>query len=108
MIGALVSTVTALALLVGVAVLVTTGRGRLAVRVLLDLLIAAGLLRLAAHRGWTDLLGAGAIVALRQLIWASLARRPGSPRQSARRCGEEDHHLPLAVGEAGENGRMST
>ncbi|MFI6264793.1 hypothetical protein [Micromonospora sp. NPDC051006] len=109
MIAVLITTVTALALVTGVAVLLATRRARTAVRVLLDLLTAAGLLRLAAARGWPDLGAAAAIVVLRQLLWASLAAwRPWPRRQSRPRCGQDDHHLPLAVGgEAGETGRMT-
>ncbi|MFI7607793.1 hypothetical protein ACIBTV_21985 [Micromonospora sp. NPDC049366] len=101
----LVTVATALSLLAAAAVLVTTGRGRTAVRVLLDLLIAVGLLRLATHRSWADLLTAAAVIALRQLLWVSLASGwPGSRRQSPPSCGED--HIRLAVaGESGENGR---
>ncbi|MFC3502272.1 hypothetical protein ACFOOK_15040 [Micromonospora krabiensis] len=109
MITVLVTGATALSLLAAAVVLLTTGRGRTAVRVLLDLLIAAGLLRLATHRGWADLLTAAAVVALRQLLWVSLASGwPGSRRQSPPSCGADDPHIRLAVaGESGENGRAS-
>ena len=98
MIGALVEVVTALALVVGVVTVLSTGAARTAVRVLLDLLTAAGLLRLAEDPDWSGLASAAAIIALRQLLAAALSRPPPwSRRQSAPRCAEDDHHLPLAV-----------
>lgn len=69
----LTAVVTALALLAAGTVLCTGGSWRTALRVLLDLLVAAGLLRLAAGRGWTALATAAAIVALRQLLWAAVS-----------------------------------
>ncbi|MFD2090865.1 hypothetical protein [Blastococcus deserti] len=54
----------------------------------LDLLLAAGLLRLAGHPGWRTILTAAAVVALRRLISTGLraggrawtAGRPPAPR----------------------------
>jgi hypothetical protein len=66
--------ITALALGSAAVVLLTTGSWRAAIRLLLDLLTAAGLIRLATAQSWTDLAGAAAIVALRQLISAVLLR----------------------------------
>ncbi|MGK5519462.1 hypothetical protein ACSNN9_08905 [Micromonospora sp. URMC 107] len=71
-IRALVTATTALAALAGLAVLLGAGSWRCAMRVLLDLLTAAGLLRLAGDQGWTDLAAAAAIVLLRRLLWAAL------------------------------------
>ncbi|MFF0119524.1 hypothetical protein ACFYP0_01790 [Micromonospora arida] len=106
MTGALVTAATVLALVAGVLTTLTTGALRSGVRVLLDLLTAAGLLRLAGEPGWNGLAGAVAIIALRQLLGAALSRPPPwSGRQSPARCAEDDHHLPLAsTGEAGKAG----
>ncbi|MFG3707274.1 hypothetical protein ACGF7U_21465 [Micromonospora sp. NPDC047670] len=104
---ALVTATTALATVAGLAVLVCTGSWRCALRVLLDLLTAAGLLRLAGDQGWAELAAAAAIILLRRLLWAALAATPA--RLSAASSGQEDHHLPLAVGgETGESGRTAT
>ncbi|WP_157563555.1 hypothetical protein [Micromonospora chokoriensis] len=104
--GALVTAVTALALVTGVVTALSTGALRTAVRVLLDLLTAAGLLRLAADPGWNGLAGAVAIIALRQLLGAALSSPPPwSGRQSPAPCADHDHHLPLAsTGETGKAG----
>ncbi|MGK5740841.1 hypothetical protein [Micromonospora sp. URMC 103] len=110
MIAALVTTVTAAAFVAAAVVLLCTGRALLAVRILLDLLTAAGVLRLAGNRTWSALGAAVMIIVLRQLLWAALSEHGrGSRRQSPPRCGKDDHHLPLAVrGEAGDTGRMTT
>ncbi|KAB1932305.1 hypothetical protein F8271_25390 [Micromonospora sp. ALFpr18c] len=101
--------VTALALVVGVVTVLLTGAGRAAIRILLDLLTAAALLRLAGGPGWTDLAGVAVIVALRQLLGAALGTTPPwSGGQSSASCATNDHHLPLAVrGETGESGRIT-
>ncbi|MEV4662910.1 hypothetical protein AB0J85_13260 [Micromonospora echinofusca] len=88
MIRVLVTAVTAAAALAGLAVLVGTGSWRSAMRVLLDLLTAAGLLRLASGQDWPDLAAAAAIVLLRRLLWAALTagappgRVPNPPRRA--------------------------
>ncbi|WP_226909377.1 DUF1622 domain-containing protein [Georgenia ruanii] len=46
---------------------------RAAIGVLLDFLLAAGLLRLAAEPGWSSLLTTALVVAVRHLITAGLA-----------------------------------
>ncbi|TDB71432.1 hypothetical protein [Micromonospora sp. KC723] len=69
----LAGTATALALLCGAAVLVTVRCWRTALRVLLDLLAAAGMLRLAADPGWGGLATAAAVILLRHLLWSGLA-----------------------------------
>ncbi|MBM0277083.1 hypothetical protein [Micromonospora tarensis] len=109
MTGPLVLAVTALALVAGVVTALSTGALRSAVRVLLDLLIAAGLLRLAGDPGWHGLAGAVAIIALRQLLGAALGGpAPWSGRQSPAPCAGDDHHLPLALrGTTGESGRFT-
>ncbi|MGC4746309.1 hypothetical protein ACLQ28_11675 [Micromonospora sp. DT201] len=108
--AALVTAVTALALVTGVVTALTTAALRTAIRLLLDLLTAAGLLRLAGDPGWNGLAGAVAIIALRQLLGAALSVPPSwSRRQSPAPCAAEDHPLPLAVrGETGESGRITT
>ncbi|MEU4715369.1 hypothetical protein AB0F73_17160 [Micromonospora purpureochromogenes] len=70
---------TALALGSGAVVLLTVRSWRTALRVLLDLLVAAGLLRLAVASGWTALATAAAIILLRQLLWAGIAAGPPAP-----------------------------
>ncbi|MGI5520774.1 hypothetical protein ACQEUX_07445 [Micromonospora sp. CA-259024] len=106
MMETLVTAVTALAMIAGVVTVLSTGALRTAVRVLLDLLTAAGLLRLAGDPSWNSLAGAVAIIALRQLLGAALGA-PG--RQSPPPCAVDGHHLPLAVrGETGKSGRATT
>ena len=70
--GLLALAVSALALGAGTVALVATRRPALALGVFLDLLLAAGLLRLAAEQTWTSLGTAAAIVLLRRLIGAGL------------------------------------
>ena len=64
--GALLCTV--LALLSAVLVLVGSRDARTAVAVLLELLLAAGLLRLADDPGWREIATAAVVVALRRLL----------------------------------------
>ena len=70
--GALAVGVGALALVAGAVALVATRRPALALGVLLDLLLAAGLLRLAAEQTWGSIATAAAVVLLRRLIGAGL------------------------------------
>ncbi|WP_088989514.1 hypothetical protein [Micromonospora chokoriensis] len=102
----LVTAVTALALVVAVVTVLSTGALKTGVRLLLDLLTAAGLIRLAGDPGWNGLLGALAIIALRQLLGAALsAPTPWSGRQSPAPCADDDCHLPLALGrDTGKSG----
>ncbi|MEU4555596.1 hypothetical protein EV382_1702 [Micromonospora violae] len=104
--GALVTAVTALALVAGVVTTLTTRALRSGVRILLDVLTAAGVLRLAGEPGWSGLAGAAAIIVLRQVLGMALSRPPPwSGRQSPAPCADDDHHLPLAsTGEAGKAG----
>ena len=109
MIAPLVDLTTALAFLAGLAALLTTGSWRAALRALLDLLIAAGLLHLSLARGWSALAVAAAVVALRHVLWAVLAAGSPAPmRTSRRRCGEDDHRLAWATrGEPGDDRRTT-
>jgi hypothetical protein len=74
--GLLALGVSALALVAGAVALAATRRPALALGVFLDLLLAAGLLRLAAEPTWTALATAAAVVGLRRLIGVGL--RAGS------------------------------
>ena len=69
--GALVCT--ALGLLAAAAVLLRARDGRLCLKVLLELLVAAGLLRLVDEPSWRQILTAASIIAIRRLI--ALGRR---------------------------------
>ncbi len=68
--------VTAAALSAAAVALVVTRRPGVALAVLLDLLTAAGLLRLAADPDWHRLASVAAVVALRQVNLIGL-HRPG-------------------------------
>jgi hypothetical protein len=70
--GQLALGVSALAVVAAVVALVATRRPALALGVLLDLLLAAGLLRLAAEPTWSSIATAAAVVALRRLIGVGL------------------------------------
>jgi hypothetical protein len=70
--GFLATLVAAAALVAGAVALAATRRPALALGVFLDLLLAAGLLRLVGDPGWRAILTAAAIVALRRLIGAGL------------------------------------
>ena len=65
-VGALVCTL--LGLLSGVLVLAVSRDARLALRVLLEFLLAAGLLRLSDDPTWRQLAVAAAVVVLRRLL----------------------------------------
>ena len=81
----LVTAVTAVALLVAVVALVATRSWRTAVRLLLDLLTAAGLLRLSSGQSWTALATAAGIVVLRQALSAALIGTGGADPGARRR-----------------------
>ncbi len=72
------SGIAAVAVLCGAAVLLATRLVRVALPVLLDLLLAAGLLRLALADSWTAIGTAAAVVALRKVAVAGLTRRCAS------------------------------
>ena len=65
---------TLLGLLSGGAALLRARDLRLAVRVVLQFLLAAGLLRLAADPTWRALLGAAVVIVLRRLLVVGLGR----------------------------------
>ena len=67
-VDALALGVTAAGLVSAAVPLAATRRPMLALKVLLDFLLAAGLLRLTGHPGWPVLAGAAAIVLLRRLV----------------------------------------
>ncbi|MGY1781675.1 DUF1622 domain-containing protein [Geodermatophilus sp. SYSU D01036] len=70
--GLLALAVSGLALVAGAVTLASTRRPRLALAVFLDLLLAAGLLRLAVEPTWSSVGTAAAVVALRRVIGAGL------------------------------------
>jgi hypothetical protein len=70
--SALALLVTAAALVAGLVALVATRRPAAALPVTLDLLTAAGLLRLVGEPGWPALATAAAILVLRRLIGLGL------------------------------------
>ncbi|HLZ38745.1 MAG TPA: hypothetical protein VKP64_13545 [Mycobacteriales bacterium] len=80
MIDDLAVVVSAAGLLCGVLAFVRTRDAWCGVRVLLDLLLAAGLLRLAATSGWSQLAAAAALVAVRRLLTIALREAPGASR----------------------------
>lgn len=62
----------AAALMAGALALVVTGRPSLGASVFLDLLLAAGLLRLVGEPSWRALATAASIIAIRRLVGSSL------------------------------------
>jgi len=71
---ALAPVVVLAAVVVAVLVLLSTRDPWTALPVLMDLLLAAGLLRLTAAEGWEEIGAAGAVVLLRQVLRRGLAR----------------------------------
>lgn len=83
MIEVLAVTLTGTALGSAAAVWALTASWRAALRVLLELLTAAGLIRLAAVQGWADIAGVAAIVTIRHVLSVVLlgpASRPPAGR----------------------------
>ena len=78
LVGDLALAVTAAGLVAAVVVLVRGGQPVFALGVLLDFLLAAGLLRLTGQPGWSALAVAAAVVALRRLLGAGLRAGAGS------------------------------
>ena len=76
-VGTAALAVTAAGVVAAAVTLAATRRPLLAITVLLDFLLAAGLLRLTGHPGWPVLAGAAAVVVLRRLVGYGL--RAGSP-----------------------------
>jgi uncharacterized membrane protein len=71
--------ITAAGLVASAVALSATRRLRFALKVLLDFLLAAGLLRLTGQPGWAELGTAAAVVAVRRLVGIGLrAGRPGT------------------------------
>ena len=70
--AAAASGIAAAALLAGALALARARRPALALAVFLDLLLAAGLLRLAGDPGWQAIATAAAVVAVRRLIGVGL------------------------------------
>ena len=62
------------AVIAGLLALGATRRPGLALSVFLDLLLAAGLLRLVGSPGWQSLATAATVVAIRHLVTAGLSR----------------------------------
>lgn len=63
---------TAAGILAGLAVVLSTGEGKLALRVALELWLAAGLLRLAGTPSVSSIATAASILAVRQLVGLGL------------------------------------
>ncbi len=70
--------ITVAGLLAATVVLTATRRPEFALKVLLDFLRAAGLLRLTGQPGWAALATAAAVVAVRRLVGSSLRAGRGS------------------------------
>ena len=91
--GAAALVISAGALLAGALALAVTRRPALALSVFLDLLLAAGLLRLAGDPGWESIATAASIVVLRRVIgfglraggqaWAAPARPAGTGQENS-------------------------
>ncbi|WP_433528723.1 hypothetical protein ACQPYA_20540 [Micromonospora sp. CA-263727] len=86
MTATLSAVVTVLGALAATVALVATGSWPTALRVLLDMLVAAGLLRLTGNQGWPDLAAVAAVVVLRLVLRTALVqdyrrwRSPGAGR----------------------------
>ncbi|HEY0700114.1 MAG TPA: hypothetical protein VGD43_20200 [Micromonospora sp.] len=96
--NSLATGLTALALLTAAVVLATAGSWRAALGVLLEMLAAAGLIRLSAAHSWTAIGGAAVIVTVRLLLFAVLRAPiavPGQPRSPGRGPG-----LPASPGDS--------
>jgi hypothetical protein len=70
-------------ILLGVAALAVFRRPLLALRVTMDLLVAAGLLRLSMDLSWTAIAGTAVVIAVRVLITRSLASDFGAAQHRA-------------------------
>lgn len=79
--------VTAAALVVAVCVGVASRSAEVTVPVFLDLLLAAGLLRLGASDGWGSIAAVAALVVVRTLWWTGSRRRRGGPGRPRRHAG---------------------
>ncbi|MEV8631213.1 hypothetical protein AB0395_06100 [Streptosporangium sp. NPDC051023] len=72
--------VIAMGLVAALAVLVFGGGSGIAVAVLLDFLLAAGLLRLSQAQTWTAIAVAALTLVIRRVVAAGFLLRPRSPR----------------------------
>ena len=70
-------------LLLGCLVLLATGRPRPALGILLDLLLAAGLLRLSTLGTWSAIISAAALVVIRKVVVLALDNTRGLARRAA-------------------------
>jgi hypothetical protein len=75
--------VSAAAVAVGVLVLLTTKAPRTALGVTLDLLLAAGLLRLSASLDWPAIGTAASIIAVRKVVSEALRASPATGADAA-------------------------
>lgn len=69
--------IAASALVLSCVILFTTRSARIAVQVLLDLLLAASLLRLGATGSWPATAGAVAVIGIRTTLTVGLSRNAG-------------------------------
>ena len=90
--GVAAQLVTGAALVSAAIALAATRRPALALGILLDLLVAAGLLRLVGDPGWTALASAAVIIALRHLVGSGLRLAAASWR-----AGPPSAHRPIAL-----------
>ena len=100
--GRVAMAVTAAGLVAGLLALAVTRRPGLALKVFLDFLLAAGLLRLTGDPGWPAVVAAAAIVALRRLIGAGL--RAGAAAWSSGRDEPTGRRGPRHRGEGRRTG----
>ena len=87
--GVAAQLVTGAALVSAALALAATRRPALALAILLDLLLAAGLLRLVGDPGWTALASAAVVIALRHLVGSGLRSAAASWR-----AGTSSAHRP--------------
>jgi hypothetical protein len=94
--------ITLAALLVAVLALVVTRSWRVALQALLDLLTAAGLIRLSGTPGWTVLANAAVVIVLRRVVSVVLVGAAASGRQGG--AGAEKP-APIGVGSPHDQAR---
>ncbi|MGD9620394.1 MAG: hypothetical protein AB7G47_07635 [Mycolicibacterium sp.] len=70
-------------ILVGIATLAVFRQPLLALRVVMDLLVAAGLLRLSVEISWTAIAGTALLIAVRRLLTRGLASDLGAAKARA-------------------------
>ena len=80
LLGAAAGALALLSVVAALAVLVATARPRAAVGVLLDLFLAAGLLRLVAVDDWSSVAGVAALVVVRRLAVSGVGAPPPGQR----------------------------